>query len=183
MEWLFLALMIFGLAYLVLMIVSGIGDLMPIDVDGMLEGTGIDSLMGLEGAEDASGLGCSVIAAFLAGFGAVGLTGTVMAWNPLLMLLVATGFGWGLGRVVVAIMSFVFRQQSTEVFHKDDLIGLSARVTIDTAAGKTGEAMVESGAIRKYPVQEVNGAALQRGNTVVIVDVNGPFLQVKKKWS
>ena len=183
MEWIFLAFMVTGLAYLLLMIFSGIGDVIPIDVDGALEGTGIDSLMGLdvEGADDVSGLGCSVIAAFLAGFGAVGLTGTVSGWNPVVILAGAVLFGWGLGRAVVAVLRFVFNQQSTEVFHNEDLIGLSARVTINSAADTTGEVIVESGEVRKYPVQELSGAALKRGDTVEIVNVSGRFLQVKKK--
>jgi membrane protein implicated in regulation of membrane protease activity len=184
MELVFLAIMLVGLLYLLLMIFGGLGDVFQLDIEGALEGTGLDSLLGLAGAADsgeASGLGCGVIAAFLAGFGAVGLAGTVAGWNPFLLLAAAVAFGWVLGRAVVALLRFVYRQQSTDVFHNEDLIGTSARVTINSAPGKTGEVLVELGEVRKYPVQELSGAALQRGDTVEIVAVSGRFLQVKKK--
>ena len=180
MELLFLAVMVAGLAYLLLSIFGSMGD--AINIDGVLDNTGIDALFGIDvGADDSSNLGCGVIAAFLAGFGAVGVTGTVNGWNVLLMLAVAVAFGWVLGRIMIRVMRFVNAQQSTAVFRNEDLIGTSARVTINSAAGKTGEAIVELGEIRKYAIKEINGAALQRGDTVEIVNINGRFLEVKKK--
>ena len=181
MAMLFLAIMIAGLAYLLLMIFSGVGNVF--EVDSVLESIGIDALFGMDMSTsgDASGLGCGVIAAFLTGFGAVGVTGSVGGWNPLLMIAAAIAFGWVLGQVMMRVLRFVYAQQSTEVFHNEDLIGASARVTINSGAGKTGEAMVELGEIRKYPIKEINGAALQRGDVVEILNINGRFLDVKKK--
>ncbi|HLV35617.1 MAG TPA: hypothetical protein VKY59_10910 [Spirillospora sp.] len=183
MEILFLIIMLVGLLYLLLMIFGGAVTVMDIDIDSALESTGLDTVFGLDsaGGSEAGGLGCGVIAVFLAGFGAVGLTGSIGGWNPLAMLVAAVLFGWLLGRAVVALLRFVYAQQSTDVFRSETLIGQSARVTIDSPAGKIGEAMVEEGEIRKYPIKEMNGLALQRGDTVEIVDINGRFLRVKKK--
>ncbi len=181
MELLFLAIMVAGLAYLLLMIFGSAGEVF--DFDGVLESLGIDALFGMDvGPEgDASGIGCGVIAAFLTGFGAVGLTGSVSDWNPFLMLAGAVVFGWVLGQIMLRVLRFVYAQQSSAVFNNEDLIGSSARVTINSGAGKTGEAMVELGEIRKYPIKEVNDAALQRGDVVEIININGRFLEVKKK--
>lgn len=183
MEILFLIIMLVGLLYLLLMIFGGAVTVIDIDIDSALESTGLDTVFGLDsaGGGEASGLGCGVIAAFLAGFGAVGLTGSIGGWNPLAMLVAAVLFGWLLGRAIVALLRFVYAQQSTDVFRSETLIGQSARVTIDSPAGKIGEAMVEEGEIRKYPIKEMSGLALQRGDTVEIVDINGRFLRVKKK--
>lgn len=180
MEWIFLSIMLVGLLYLLLMIFGGA--IHMIDVDGLLDSTGLDSVFGLhtDGGE-ATGLGCGVIATFLAGFGAVGLTGSLGAWNPLVMLLAAALFGWLLARGVTGLLRFVVAQQATDVFHNETLIGQYGRVTIDSAAGKIGEAMVEQGEIRKYAIREMSGAALHRNDIVEIVGISGRFLQVKKK--
>lgn len=183
MEWLFLGIMLLGLLYLLWMIVGGLGGAPDLGLDDMLESAGLAGVFGLDttGAGEMSGLGCGVIAAFLAGFGAVGLTGSIGGWNPLVMLLAAVIFGWLLARAVVLLLQFVYAQQSTSVFQNETLLGLSARVTIDSPAGKIGEAMVEAEEVRKYPVREINGHALYRGDTVEIVDVSGRVLSVRKK--
>ncbi len=59
---------------------------------------------------------------------------------------------------------------------------MSARVTIESAPGKTGEAMIESGAfVTRSAVKEVNGVALYRGDIVEVVNVESGLLYVKKK--
>lgn len=183
MEWIFLSIMLVGLLYLLVMIFGGTLNMLDLEVDGLLAQIGLDAVFGLDtdGGSDATGLGCGVIAAFLAGFGAVGLTGTAGGWNPLALLLGAVLFGWLLARAVTGLLRFVLAQQSTDVFHNETLIGLTGRVTIASAAGKVGEAMVEQGEIRKYPIREINGAALHRNDIVEIVGISGRFLQVKKK--
>ncbi|MBE2271771.1 MAG: hypothetical protein IAE80_26295 [Anaerolinea sp.] len=181
MAIIFGAIMIVGLAYLLLMIFGSLED--PLNVDSTLEGTPVGDLLGLESAGEATGLGCSAIAAFLAGFGAVGLTGTLLGWNGLFVGAVAVAAGGLLGRGVVALLGYVYRQQSTSVYSSDQLIGMSARVTIDSPAGRTGEVIVENDQILKYPVQEINGSALHRNDIVEVVDVEGRFLRVKKKHS
>lgn len=176
-------IMLIGIAYLLMMILGGIGD--AFNMDGALESTGLDALFGLDSPDvgEVSGLGCSVIAAFLAGFGAVGLTGTLAGWNGVVILAAAVGFGYALGRGVSALLRYVRAQQSTSVYSNHDLVGSPARVTIDSPAGKTGEVLIEGEHILKYPVKEVNGAALKRGDIVDVVDIEGRFLQVKKKRS
>ena len=181
MEWIFGGLMVFGLLYLLLMIFGSALELG--DMDGLMESTGMDSVFGLDtpAAGEISGLGCSVIAAFLAGFGAVGLAGTLAGWSLVVSLIGAVLIGLVFGRVVVQALLFVYRQQTESVGSIDRLIGESARVTIDSAPGKTGEAIIESGEITKYPIREINDAELRRGDTVEIVNVQGRVLQVKKK--
>ena len=183
MAVLFGIIMLVGVAYLLLMILGGLGD--AFNMDGALESTGLDALFGVDSPEvgEVSGLGCSAIAAFLAGFGAVGLTGVLAGWNMIVIVAVSIAFGYGLGRGVVALLRYVRAQQSTTVFSNRDLLGMPARVTIDSPAGKTGEVLIEGEQILKYPVKEVNGAALKRGDFVEIVDIEGRFLLVKKKRS
>lgn len=183
MELLFLGIMLMGLLYLLLMIFSGMGQVADFGIDGVLESTGLDTLFGLDAGDagEASGLGCSVIAAFLAGFGAVGLVGSLLNWSLLLIIVGAFVFGLLVGRLVVRTLRFVYNQQSTDVYSVQDLIGSSGHITINSGAGQTGEVLIESGQILKYPVKEVNGAELKRGDTVEVVAVQGRFLHVKKK--
>lgn len=168
--------MLAGLAYLLLMIMGILND--TPDVDGVFEDNALGALFGVG---DAEGLGCSVIAAFMAGFGAVGLTGTLAGWNILIIFVSALVFGVILGRMVTTILRFVYNQQSTSVYSASDLIGMSARVTIDSPPGKTGEAIVEHGEVLKYSIQEINGAELRRGDIVEILEASGHVLKVKKK--
>lgn len=174
-------IMLVGIAYLLLMILGGIGD--AFHLHGALDSTALDALFGVDSPEvgEVSGLGCSAIAAFLAGFGAVGLTGTLAGWNIVVIVVISLIFGYGLGRGVVALLRYVRAQQSTSVFSDRDLLGMPARVTIDSPAAKTGEVLIEGAQILKYPVKEVNGAALRRGDMVEVVDIEGRFLLVKKK--
>jgi membrane protein implicated in regulation of membrane protease activity len=172
MEFLFAGIMLAGLLYIVLSIVGLTDALDFINVDGAF------------GAADLDGLGCSLVAVFMAGFGALGLTGSLLQWNPILTLIAALAVGVVLGRVGMEVLRFVRKQQSAPVtFSSEDLIGQSGRVTIDSPPGKTGEVMVEADTIIKYAVKEINGAALQRGDVVEIVDVDGRVLRVKKKRS
>ena len=122
-----------------------------------------------------------VAAAFAAGFGAVGLLGTLSGWALLTTLAFGLVFGLVIGRVVLSALRFVMRQQSTSVAHVDGLIGSSARVTIDTPEGVISEAMVEGEYVQKYAIKEVNGAALHRGDVVEVVNAEGSVLFVKKK--
>ncbi|MEQ8674020.1 MAG: hypothetical protein RLP44_24735 [Aggregatilineales bacterium] len=183
MEIIFGGIMLVGVLYLLLMIFGGIGDAFDFGVDGALESVGLDGVFGLGGADvgDASGLGCSVLAAFLAGFGAMGLTGVSAGWSLPIMIALALVVGWGMARVVVVVMRYVLAQQSTEIYTIESTIGKSARVTIDSPAGKTGEVMIEDAHVMKYPVQEIDGRALKRGDLVEVVDISGRFLRVKKK--
>ncbi|NDJ60865.1 MAG: hypothetical protein GYB67_07050 [Chloroflexi bacterium] len=157
-----------GVLYFVISLFSG-GDIL-----GSME---ID----LPGLADASGFGCSIVAAFLAGFGAIGLLGAFSGWSLITTILASVVAGLVFGRAALAVFRFVIGQQSPGITDSDDLIGTSARVLIDVPAGKTGEAMTEGQFVQKYPVREVNNAPMQRGDSVEVVNVNGGILYVKKK--
>src|SRR5690606_13986797 len=95
---------------------------------------------------DASGDGdftLMIAAAFASAFGAVGLLGRLSGWALITTLAFALVFGFVIGRVVLLVLRFVMRQQSTSVSRVDGLIGSSARVTIEAPAGAISEAMVE----------------------------------------
>ncbi|MEO0563468.1 MAG: hypothetical protein AAF125_15265, partial [Chloroflexota bacterium] len=66
-------------------------------------------------------------------------------------------------------------------FSVNDLVGMTARATINSDAGKTGEVMVEVGRMVKYPVREVNNQPLARGDEVRILAVDGRYLEVEKQ--
>jgi|FLYN01.1.fsa_nt_gi membrane protein implicated in regulation of membrane protease activity len=159
--WIFGVFTLAGLAYFVYVIVLG----------------GADA----GGIDDGGEFGFAVVAAFLAVFGAAGLLGWFSGWNLGVTLALALVFALVTGRGVLALLRYVMRQQSTSVTNINDLIGQSARVTIDTPAGTTGEVMVEGEYVAKYPVKEITGAALRRGDHVEIVDASSGMLRVKKK--
>ncbi|MBK9123791.1 MAG: hypothetical protein IPM16_11820 [Chloroflexi bacterium] len=124
-----------------------------------------------------------LIAAFCSGFGAMGLLGTSSGWSVLVTVLVAAVFGYTIGKAAIFVLRWVMRQQTTDSIPvQRELIGMSARVTIESAPGKTGEAMIESGAfVTRSAVKEVNGVALHRGDIVEVVNVESGLLYVKKK--
>ena len=125
-----------------------------------------------------SGISLNVIAAFCAGFGAVGLTGSLLQWPVLLTVLVSLLVGVLFGQGVTRFLRFVMKQQSNNILTKDRLIGLNARMTINTPAGKVGEALVEEYERIKYPVEHIRGEALSRNDIVQIIDVQGGKLLV-----
>lgn len=183
MEFIFGAMLVFGVGYLLLMIIGGIGNATDFGIDGIFHDLHLDALFALDAdtTGEITGIGCSVIAAFAAGFGAVGLTATRLGWNTIIALVISLMLGYLLAFAVSRFMVFVMASQSTERFSSQDLIGFSARVTINTASGQTSEVMVEEGQTLKYAAKEINGAELKRGDIVQIVDVEGTFLRVKKK--
>jgi membrane-bound ClpP family serine protease len=182
MEFIYIASLVFGVGYLLLIILGGLEESLDFGVDGAMASSGVDGFFGLDlEAGEATGLGCSVIAAFLAGFGAVGLTLVQTGAGTILSLAASVALGYLLARGVGSVMKYVIAQQHTESFSAQSLIGSSARVTINSGPGETGEVIIEEGQTLKYPVKEIGGAALQRGDIVEIVDVVDRFLHVKKK--
>lgn len=161
LQWIFAALTVVGVLYFAVSLFFG-GD----------ADTGMD---------DGGEIGCTLIAAFFAVFGAIGLLGVLSSWSLPVTLVVAAVAGVVIGRGLMAAMRLVIRQQSTTVTRDQDLIGSSARVTIDTPEGRTGEALLEGETVGKYPVREINGAALHRNDHVDVVDVHGGILLVKRK--
>ena len=174
-------ILLIGLVYLFLMILGGIGSSLDFGVDGALESIGLDSVFGVtSGGGDASGLGCAILSVFFAMFGAVGVAGSLAEWNLAVILLLSTLIGWMIARVTALIMKPLIAEDSTDLFSKQSLLGKTARVTIESPAGKTGEIMVEAGQIYKYPVKEINGEALHRGDMVEILEINGRILKVRR---
>jgi membrane protein implicated in regulation of membrane protease activity len=167
LTWVFGAMTLIGVVYFLFTILSGN------DLFGDLHLPGIDL---------GDGFGCTVLAVFLAGFGSIGLLGVTSGWSLVTTIIAALLFGLVLGRLAVGLLRYVFRQQSGTILAREaQLIGTSARVTIDSPEGKTGEAMIEGEHVEKFPVKEVNGAALRRGDHVEVVEINGGILYVKKK--
>jgi membrane protein implicated in regulation of membrane protease activity len=179
MEVLYSGLLLVGLAYLLLMIISGFADGLVPGLDGALDAIGMDTVLGLDGAE-ATGLGCSVIAVFMAVAGAVGLVATHAGWSLLLVLLVAVAVGMVMARGAAWVLRYVYAGQFTAVHSDQNLIGQTARVTVAAPAGQTGEAMIETGEVVRHAIREVNGEALERGDQVEIVEIKGHYLMVRR---
>lgn len=144
----------------------------------ILEALHIDFLDSIQG--DDGGFGCIVIAAFAAIFGAMGLLGTLSDWNLIITLVAALAIGVLAARGTLLVLRFVLKQQSPGV-QSVDLIGISARVTINTPAGKMGEVMVEQDEIKKYPAKSEDGSAMQRGEIVLITANHGGILTVARR--
>jgi membrane protein implicated in regulation of membrane protease activity len=179
MEWIFGAFLIVGVGYLLLTIIGGLIDTPDFGVDAAMDAVGLDVLLGLDGME-ATGFGCSVLAAFAAGFGAVGLVSTLSGWSLILSLLVALAVGMVIARISSAAFKYVYAGQHTDVRSIQMIVGSTARVTIETPSGSTGEVMVEQEEILRYPVREIDGTPLQRGDLVQIVSIEGNQLRVRK---
>lgn len=172
--WIFAAMMTAGVVFLLASVfLGGITDA-DVDMD-------VDSVTAADGAETRQ-IGCSVVAAFLAGFGAVGLLGSLADWGLPLSLAAALVFGLLTGRGTMAALDFVMRQQSNDLLRGDSLVGEHARITVDTPPGRTGEAIIEGHTTLKYPVRAVSDEeALSKGDYVEIIEVQGGRLYVKKK--
>lgn len=169
--WIFASVMAVGIVYLVISLIFGeIGDLF-----GGLEFE-FDS-----GADSPIGFGCMALSGFLAGFGAVGLGSYLAGSNVLISTVAGTAFGYLIGRLITGMINFLRRQESTTVKPLTELIGQEGRITINTASGKLSEAMFDVGEILRYPVKEQNDAKLTRGDMVVVTDISGSYLYVKKK--
>lgn len=203
------AIMGIGLLYLLSVIVGGMGDVF--NLDGTLEGMGLGDILGIDGAaealdgiddigsmadaldsadsvdaasdasSDVQGIGCLTIAAFMAMFGAIGLVGTINERSLWLILVVGVILSYTVARLVAELLKYVYRQQGNTAYSQHDLIGKTARATINSQAGSTGEVMVEMGGLLRYPVKEVNSMALSRGDEVTIIGVDGRYLRVEKQ--
>ncbi|GAB4512705.1 MAG: hypothetical protein OHK0046_12640 [Anaerolineae bacterium] len=172
MVWIYGAVLTVSLVYLLFSIFAG--DIAEISGD-------VDLDLNADGAE-ARGLGCSVIAAFFAGLGSIGVLGSLSGWETFFTLLTGLAFGLIFGRSTLGVLRFVMRQQSNDLMTTESLIGAQARITVDTPAGKVGEALVEADSLIKYPVQATSDdIALKKGDYVEVVNVQNGRLFVKKK--
>ena len=109
-SWIFVAIMAIGVTYLLISIV--LGDLIDSDIDAEVDSAldGFDS-----DASEARGLSCSVISTFLAGFGSVGLLGSLSGFPLILSIIAGIVFGVILGRSLTAVLRYVMRQQSNDL--------------------------------------------------------------------
>ena len=193
--WLFASVMLVGVIYMLVSLIFGElteigGDLdldmdmdfdMDMDMDMHLDAVHLDLHGDTSAAGEGLHIGCAAVAAFLASFGAMGLVGTLSGVSLIGSLVGATVLGLLIGRLVVAAIAYLKKQESTRVSSEQELIGRVARITINSAAGKVGEAMIEAEQLLKFPVKEINDAALHRGDKVNVVDINGGTLLVEKQ--
>ena len=173
----FIAIMTLGVTYLLISIV--LGGLIDIDADVDIDG-GLDGMDATE--SETRGLGCSVISAFLAGFGSVGLLGTWSGFPLIINIIAGIIFGLVLGKSFTVVLRYVLRQQSNDLITTRSLIGSRARITVNIPAGQTGEALVESESVIKYATKAVDDdVELKKGDYVEIIDVHDGRIFVKKK--
>lgn len=170
MPYIFGAITLVGVLYFLYGIVFGGAADADVDID-----------FGGDVTDGDGDFGMTVVAAFMAAFGAFGLLGTLSNWGLPLTLAVAVVAGLLIGRVALSALRWVVRQQSTAVTHDQHLIGSSARATIDSPSGTTGEVIIEEGYVTKFPAREIDNHALSRGDHVDIVNVENGTLYVKKK--
>lgn len=178
--WIFAAIMTIGVTYLV--ISTMLGGVVDLEIDADLD----FDLDGLDGADanatEARGLGCTTISAFLAGFGSIGLLGSLSGWSLLVSIIAGVLSGVIIGRAVMMVLRYVIRQQSSDLLTTDSLIGSFVRITVDIPAGHIGEGLVESDSLIKYPVKAVSDEVeLKKGDYVEVMDIQQGRLYVKKK--
>lgn len=175
--YLFGGILAFGVVFLlVTMLLGGLGDF-DLGVDADID-LGADAA-GESG--EAVGISLNVIAAFCVGVGAMGLVAALNDWSVLLTLLTSLLFGALLGRFFQTALRFVLRQQHNGLLTEDRLIGAVGRVTVDTPAGRYGEALVDAGERIKYTVQHHDGVQMNKGDRIVVLSVDNGRLLVKKQ--
>ena len=176
--WLFGAIFVTGATFLLVTVFAGgfadadIDFDMDMDVDVDLDATDTDGT-------ESSRVGCLAIAAFMTGFGAVGTVLALTALPVALAVILALAAGVLFGRTVQGVLGYVMRQQSNALIKTGSLEGKLARITVNTPAGQTGEAMLEAETRMKYPVCAVDTTVtLQKGEMVRVVEVKNGRLYV-----
>ncbi len=187
--WCFGSIMVLGVGYLLITLVFGevaeaAGGLLE-GVEGTLEGLGLELFPETAaGDETGKGISCGLIAAFLAGFGVLGTLASLFGAGAGISILAALVSGIFFGGLYFAFIGFLTRQEASTALKVSDLIGSTARVTTNTPAGQTGEAFLEVRSQRKrYPIRELHGQALARGDLVQVERLEGGTLFVVKLWS
>jgi len=188
LPWIFGIVAVVGAGFLLLSEFVGevaevSGDIME-GLDGMLEGVGIDLIPDALWDHETGGIkgiGCSSIAAFMTGFGAVGLISSINDDPAFVSILWGLFAGVSLGVIYIGVTTFIARQQSNSIIQVSDIIGLKGSATIDSKAGEIGQvAVVIRGTMKAYPAVEENGAELHRNDPVTITKLQGGRLYVKK---
>lgn len=185
--WIFASILAVGLIYMLFSIFfGGLVDVdadLDLDMDFDIGGdAGVDIGGDAEASSEARGIGCSVISSFMVGFGSMGLIGSLSGASLIFSILSGLIFGLIFGRTMLWALRFVLRQQSNDLMTTNSLIGTRARMTINTPAGKVGEALVEADSLIKYPVVSLDKETpLNKGDYVEVVDVMNGRLLVKKR--
>jgi membrane protein implicated in regulation of membrane protease activity len=187
---LFSALLAVGTVYiLAILLLGGIGDAVgevgsvdaDIDADFDIDGDAdVDTDAASDAESEAVGISLNVLAAFSVGVGAMGLVASLNDWSVLLTVLASLLFGLLLGRFFQVTMTWVLRQQGGDVRSSVSLVGLRARVTVDTPAGSLGEALIEEPERMKYTIEHLKDEPLEKGETVQVVEVEGSRLKVRR---
>jgi membrane protein implicated in regulation of membrane protease activity len=186
LPWVFGGLMVLSGGFLIISLIvgeiaEGAGDALD-GLDNLLEGAGIDLIPdNLQLGEEQKGIGCTSIAAFLTGFGAAGLVASLNHLGTVASILAALVFGLVAGGLYVVLMGFISRQQANTTIGITDFVGLKGRMTVGMSAGKVGQvALTVRGEMKTFPAVETTGEALNKGDAVEIVNLEGGRLYVKK---
>lgn len=167
----FLTILVVGVAYILIsLFFGGLGEL---DIDIGELGTG-------DASADALGLSLSAISAFCVGLGAVGTVASLNNWSFIVTILVSLLFGLILGRFLQSLLRFALRQEGGDVIKTNDIIGSVARITVNIPAGRLGEGMIEEPQRMKNAVKNIDEAPLQKGDKVVVIDIDGSRWLVRK---
>ena len=173
----YLGLLIVGLVYALLSAFFGwladFGDAdIHVDVSGHLD------------AGHAHPISGTVLATFITGFGGGGAVAHYyLGWSVLGGLALAVAAGIAVGAAAFGVLELVFQQtQAGAEFSLDSLVGREAEVIVGIPAGGTGEvAYVVKGQREACPARTVDGAAVPRGCLVVVEEVLGATLHVRRK--
>lgn len=178
-----------GVVYILAILFLGglVGDAgLDIDADfgGVDADIGADFSADIDGGGsegEVVGISLNVIAAFCVGLGAIGLVASLNDWSVYLTFLSSTLFGLFLGRFFQKMLQFVLRQQHSGLIKTASLVGVQARVTVNTPAGKLGEGLLEEPERMKYPIKHILDEPLQKGDIVIVIEVQSGRLLVRKK--
>jgi hypothetical protein len=184
--WTFGAIALIGVVFLLLTFIfgelsEGLGGIFE-GLDGAFEGLGLDFFPeSVEIGDGSGGVGCGIVAAFMAGFGLIGLAVTMMGGGAGASLLAAVVSGVLAGGLYFGLMSFLIGQQSSSTIEVADFTGRMARVSTNVPRGDIGDGFLElRGQRNRYPLREVQGKALKRGDLVIVERFEGGILFVRK---
>jgi len=126
----------------------------------------------------------TVVATFVTGFGAGGVIGHyLLAWTLVPGLLLATVSGLALAGAAFAVLDLIFTHtQGGSEFEMTEIAGREAEVITTIPEHGTGEvAYTVRGQRETSPARSRSGAAIARGELVVVEVVSGNTLYVRPK--
>jgi membrane protein implicated in regulation of membrane protease activity len=183
-EWVYLGCFLFGLGYLLLLVVTGqVGG----DTDGGLDladdfDVQVEAEGGGDAAHDLSFFTPLVIASLLAGVGGAGLFASLTLGLPWIFHLpIAALGGWAVGYLAYLLYKKVLipMQGSSEV-RVEELWGTVAEVTTPIPENRTGEVrFIAAGSYVSAPARSVTGESLARGQVVMIEKIENSVALVR----